>query len=69
MRRKLVKSSSILAIGYNEKSFTMQVEFLNKDIYEYYNVPKFVYEAFISAKSIGSYFMEHIRSEYRYSEV
>jgi len=34
-----VTSRNLAAVGYNEESSTLRVEFLNGTMYEYYNVP------------------------------
>ena len=40
MDRYSVASSNISAVGYDEQSETLEVEFLNGSIYQYYNVPE-----------------------------
>jgi hypothetical protein len=47
-----VSSSHIKAIGYDETTQTMKVEY-NQASYEYSNVPKVVYEQIMSADSKG----------------
>jgi hypothetical protein len=40
MNRQRVESSNIAAIGYESASATLEVEFMNGTLYEYYGVPK-----------------------------
>jgi hypothetical protein len=65
-----VSSSDIKAIGYNTNTQTLQVEFLNRSLYEYYAVPSYVYDSFMTAISKGSYFNSHIKkAQYRYRKL
>ncbi len=44
MERYSVASSNIASIGYDEPSQTLEVEFLNGSIYQYYNVPMNIHD-------------------------
>ena len=57
-----VKSSNVFAIGYNEETGTLQVEFKNGSVYEYYEVPENVFVTFMNAESKGRF----IRNLYKY---
>ena len=52
MKMVSVESSHIKAIGYDEETKTMRVEY-NQASYEYSNVPKTIYEQIMSADSKG----------------
>lgn len=52
MKMVSVESSHIKAIGYDEATQVMKVEY-NQASYEYSNVPKNVYEQIMSADSKG----------------
>ena len=65
MNRQIVTSSNLYAVGYDESSGTLQVEFRNGSIYEYYNVPASVYQGLLDAPSKGRYFYAHIRNTYQ----
>ena len=52
MKMTPVSSSHISAIGYDEETKTMRVEYTQAS-YEYTNVPKNVYEQIMSADSKG----------------
>lgn len=69
MDRKAVSSSNVAAIGYDEESLTLEIEFNNGSVYQYYDVPKHIYEALDQASSIGSYLASNIKGQYRYSRV
>lgn len=69
MNRESVNSSNIAAIGYDESSGTLEVEFTNGQVYEYFDVPEGVYRDFMAAASHGSFHHGHIRNKYRYQRV
>lgn len=69
MERKPVQSSNIAAIGYNSNSLTLEVEFLNNSIYQYFDVPQNVYDDLMKASSHGQYLAQNIKGNYRYSRV
>ncbi len=69
MKRKDVESSMLASVGYDEKTETLEVEFNNGGVYEYYEVEKEVYEKLLNAESLGSYFYHNIRDDYDYSRL
>lgn len=63
------QSSNIYAIGYDEETEDLRVQFRNKAgerdrEYEYAAVPESVYIEFVNAPSVGHYFREHIKDNY-----
>lgn len=62
-----VNSSNISSIGYNEEERILFVEFNRGPIYQYFDVPKHVYQALLAVPSKGDYFIDHIKHTYRYS--
>jgi hypothetical protein len=69
MDREATASSTIGSIGYDQQSETLEVEFLNGSVYQYYNVPLALFEAFKSAPSKGQFLNTMIRNAYPYSRV
>lgn len=69
MKRDHVESSNIESIGYDSKSQTLEIEFLNGTIYQYFDVPETVFEEFMGADSHGKYLNANIKGTYRYSKV
>lgn len=69
MNRIPVSSSNITSIGYDQKTQTLEVEFLKGSVYQYFDVPQAVYEEFISAESKGKYLAHQIKGNYRYARV
>jgi hypothetical protein len=63
MERLPVKSSNIKSIGYDEVTKTLEVEFTNRGVYQYKEVPKDIYEGFSKAESIGKYFAKNVKAK------
>lgn len=69
MNREPVASSNIVSIGYDEPSQTLEIEFTNGAIYQYYNVTQVLFEQLIQAGSKGQFLTYQIKSVYPYSRV
>jgi uncharacterized protein len=70
MERTAVQSSSnIASIGYDNQSETLEIEFLNGSIYQYFDIPERIYKELMGADSYGKYFASVIKGNYRYSKV
>lgn len=69
MERYSVASSNIASIGYDEASETLEVEFLNGTIYQYYNVPSSMYNQLMQEGSKGRFLSMYIKNAYPYSRV
>jgi hypothetical protein len=69
MDREPVSSSSLVSVGYNAESETLEVEFNKSGVYEYYNVPQFMHERLMQAGSIGTFFNSEIKNSYACSKV
>jgi uncharacterized protein len=69
MEREAVASSTILSIGYESASETLEVEFKNGGIYQYYNVPEPVYQAFLASDSKGTFLHVNIKNAFPCSRV
>ncbi|CAB3817541.1 KTSC domain-containing protein [Achromobacter piechaudii] len=69
MNREPVASSTIVAIGYDEPSQTLEVEFNTGAVYQYYNVSQALFEQLMQAGSKGQFLAYQIKSAYPYSRV
>ena len=69
MNREPVSSTTIVSAGYDEPSQTLEVEFANGTIYQYYNVDGGMYAQFQAAPSKGQFLHTYIRNAYPYSRV
>lgn len=64
-----VSSSNLRAVGYNPLQNKLTIEFNSGSVYEYYNVPKQVYEGLLNASSKGGYHYKYIKNSYSYSKI
>ena len=64
-----VSSSNVKAIGYDANSQTLEVEFVNGRVYQYYGVPDHVHAEFMRAPSKGQFLHYQIKNQYAYSRV
>ena len=66
MNRIPVSSSSLLSIGYEAVSLTLEIEFHDGSVYQYFDVPEFEHLGLMQAASHGKYFHANIKNRYRY---
>ena len=69
MEREMVASSTILSVGYEVASETLEVEFKSGGLYQYYNVPESVFHDFMASDSKGKFLNVYIRNSYPCSRV
>lgn len=69
MHRQPVRSSNLAMVGYDAESNTLEIEFLNGGIYQYFDVLPSIHEGLMNAPSHGKFFHAHIRNKYRYSKI
>jgi 8-oxo-dGTP diphosphatase len=62
-----VESSMICAVGYDGKSQTLKVVFNTNGAYQYFDVPRSIYEELLAAESKGRYMREHVIDMFAYS--
>lgn len=69
MERILVSSSNLNSVGYDEQSMTLEVEFKDGSLYQYFDVPVAAHQELLGAGSVGRYFAQNIRNSFRYSRL
>jgi len=62
VQREPVDSSSIAAVGYDAGTRTLEIEFHNGRIYQFFGVPAEMAQALRAAKSTGAYFNKYVRN-------
>ena len=62
--RKALKSSKLRAAGYDEPSRTLEIEFVNGDIYEYKSVSPETYRQLMASPSPNSFFEDKIEEAF-----
>lgn len=69
MDREQVSSSNLDSVGYDADNETLEVEFKNGRVYQYFNVPPFMHERLMQSDSIGKFFNAEIKDAYACSQV
>ena len=64
-----VDSAVIKDSGYAPLSNTLEIQFQNGSIYQYFDVPLQVYEDLKAASSQGQFFNANVRNAYQYRRV
>ena len=62
-------SSNLESVGYDDRTQTLEVQFVNGRIYQYYGVPSNMHEQLMQAPSKGRFFNTYIRNSYAFSRV
>ena len=63
--RVQVKSSNIKSVGYSKESSTLQIQFKDGSLYEYYKVPEIIYNELLISSSKGKFANRYIYPRYR----
>ena len=66
MQRHRVTSTTILSVGYNDRTAVLEVEFVEGQAYEYFMVPPSVFHGLMKAESPGRFFGEFIRDKFQF---
>lgn len=64
MKRQTVSSSNLRAVGYDEKTRTLEVEFRNNRIYKYAGVPEIIFKSLMNASSHGKFLHAQIKDRF-----
>jgi hypothetical protein len=69
MNRIPVQSSNLASVGYDVTTITLEVEFKDGSVYQYYDVPEMTYQMLMSADSKGKFLNYQIKGVFRYSRM
>jgi hypothetical protein len=69
MKTTAVESTTLRTVAYDGDHGLLQIEFLNRAVYQYFNVPAAIYQGLMEAPSKGAYFNHCIRDKYAYTLV
>ncbi len=69
MIREQVSSTNIVSAGYDASSETLEIEFKDGAVYQYFNVSEALYEQFLQAPSKGQFFNVYIKNCVPFSRV
>jgi hypothetical protein len=63
--RQSVQSSAIAKVGYSKRRHILEIEFVNRAVYRYFDVTPSVYGDLMSAESKARFYDSNIRKHYR----
>lgn len=70
MEREYIESSMIASIGYDSTQGILEIEFKsNGQVWQYYDVPEYVWYDMESNDSKGKFFHKNIKNQYSESRV
>ncbi len=69
MERQPVDSRGLREVGYDPQSRELEVQFRDRKVYRYSEVPEEVYRRLLAADSKGRFFNEQIKERYGYLRV
>jgi KTSC domain len=69
VNRAPVESSSLKTVGHDPASLTLEIEFQDGNIYQYFDVPQAVHAELMRAPSAGKFFASQIKGQYRFAKV
>lgn len=65
MRREPVASSALKSVGYDPRSRILEVEFVSREVYRYFDVEPAEADALLAAASMGRHLNEWIKPRHR----
>ena len=68
MERVPVSSKTVTSIGYDPATLTLEVEFTNGSIYQYFDVPQSVHDELMSGSSVGQTMNTVVKPNYRFAK-
>ena len=64
MQMIAVRSSAMVAVGYDPARRHMRITFSQGNTYDFCDVPQHVFDELLQAPSKGTYYNDHIRDRY-----
>ena len=69
MERNSVESTMIAGIGHDSETSTLEIEFNNGQVWQYFDFTESDYSEFSNSDSIGKYFLQNIRGQYTENQI
>ncbi len=57
------------SIGFDPNTSTLEIEFKNCAVWQYYDFPESTYYEFIGSDSVGKFFLHNIKGHYSENQV
>ncbi len=69
MNKQPVSSSTVISIGYDHQTETLEIEFGSGRVYQYYGVPGNLHDEIMGTPSKGKFFNTYIKDRFPFSRV
>ncbi|MGH7329051.1 MAG: KTSC domain-containing protein [Polyangiaceae bacterium] len=69
MKREALASKMMISAGYDSETRTLEIEFARGRVYEYYDVPRAIFDHLVKAGSKGKFFATWIEGRYKFIEL
>jgi hypothetical protein len=69
MQRFPVQSTNLKTVGYDPKTTTLEIEFQDGNVYQYFDVPETLHKELMQAASHGKFFSSQIKGSFRYAKL
>jgi hypothetical protein len=69
MKRINVISSNLKSVGYDAEKSILEIEFNSGSIYQYFGVPRNVFDLLMNASSKGGFHSDFIKDKFQYQRV
>jgi hypothetical protein len=69
MERIKVLSPNVASIGYDATRKTLEVEYLNGELYQFYHVPRTIYDDLMAAPSKGQFIREILKESHAWARI
>ena len=69
MQRYPVTSSNIAEVGYSDEHQILELLYKSGMTYQYFDVPRRIFEELLQAGSIGQYVNANIKGNFRYARL
>lgn len=67
MKTTILESTTLATVAYDAARALLQVEFVDRAVYQYFGVPAEVHDALLRAPSKGRFFNSAIRGRFTYA--
>lgn len=64
-----VESSNLERVRYLAETMTLEIQFKDGSVYQYFDVPETVFNELLAAESKGKFLHQQIKGFYRYAKV
>jgi len=69
LNRIAVASSDLVSVGYDGSAGTLEVEFKDGSVYQYFGVPSDIFNQLLGASSKGSFFARQVKNRFQFSRL